>query len=88
GEYFKLPILAKITPLEFVNTWLSLQPYLQRDISSLLHSRYKMGSLKSSLKDEKNWLKDVFDELDKKASSMNGFHAYRIERLKLNIPTE
>ncbi|EMF1948516.1 TPA: P-loop NTPase fold protein [Proteus mirabilis] len=88
GEYCKFPILAKINPLAFVDTWLSLQPYNQRGISELLINRYNTGGLNDSLKDEKNWLKDVFDELDKKANSMTGLHAYRIERLKLHIPTE
>ncbi|EOV8086577.1 P-loop NTPase fold protein [Providencia huaxiensis] len=85
GEYHKVPILAKIDPQIFVNTWLSLQPYNQRDISELLRERYKTGNLNSSLKDEEDWLKDVFAELDKKSKSMTGFHAYRIERLKWKI---
>lgn len=88
GEYCKFPILAKINPLAFVDTWLSLHPNNQRDISELLINRYNTGGLSDSLKDEKNWLKDVFDELDKKASGMAGLHAYRIERLKLHISTE
>ena len=88
GEYCETPILTNINPLEFVNTWLSLPAINQGEISSLLRSRYDMGRLSSSLKDEKAWLSDVFNELDKKANSMNGLHAYRIERLKLNIPTE
>ncbi|UEK58861.1 KAP family NTPase [Providencia rettgeri] len=88
GEYCEIPILAKINPLQFVNTWLSLPASNQREISSLLHSRYGMGRLSRSLKDEKTWLKNVFRELDIKAKSMTGFHAYRIKRLKLKIPTE
>ncbi|MBO1928549.1 hypothetical protein J4731_00350 [Providencia rettgeri] len=71
-----------------MDTWLSLPSENQNDISSLLRTRYHMGRLSSSLKDEKAWLIDVFDELDKKARSMTSLHAYRIERLKLNIPTE
>lgn len=88
GEYTDIPILNKISASSFVDTWLSLPAITQNEISSLLRSRYDMGRLSSSLKDEKAWLSDVFNELDKKVSSMNGLHAYRIERLKLNIPTE
>ncbi|HHP7421126.1 TPA: P-loop NTPase fold protein [Providencia rettgeri] len=88
GVYCEVPILSKINPCHFVDAWLSLPNNIQDKVNLLLGKRYKMERLSDSLKDEKAWLSDVFNELDKKASSMNGLHAYRIERLKLNIPTE
>ncbi|MBN7188938.1 hypothetical protein ETI65_06190 [Proteus mirabilis] len=87
GSLYKTPLFHMIKPEEFVDTWLSLPVGQQEKIRMLFVSRYSMDNLNSTLTLEKNWIKAVFTSLDYKASTMAHFHRYRVERLKMQIPT-
>lgn len=88
GEFSEIPLFHTISPIEFVSTWLSLPNIEQQKISNMFKRRYSIGALNSTLADEKEWIRDVFSELDRAASSMEHIHKYRVERLKMRIPTE
>lgn len=65
NPYYRIPILATINPKEFVQTWLSMNPIAQRNIAVALDGRYNYGALKSELKNEYSWLKNVQKEIKK-----------------------
>lgn len=88
GELCEIPLFHTIPPKEFVSTWLTLPNSKQNKISMMFKRRYSFGNLQSTLAAEKEWIRNVLLELDRAASSMKHFHKYRVERLKMHIPTE
>ncbi|MEM8308079.1 hypothetical protein Q4R92_10615, partial [Morganella morganii] len=88
GELCDIPLFHTIPPREFVSTWLTLPNNKQNEIYMMLRRRYSNGKLNSTLMDEEKWINNVLLELDRAASSMEHFHKYRVERLKMHIPTE
>lgn len=87
GEFCETPLFHDTPPKDFVSTWLTLPSKQQQTVASMFKRRYSHGKLSSTLTLEKEWINNVLSELEKSANSMEHFHRYRVERLKMQIPT-
>lgn len=87
GEFCDTPLFHNTPPENFVSTWLTLPSKQQQTVASMFKRRYSHGKLSSTLTLEKEWINNVLSELEKSANSMEHFHRYRVERLKMQIPT-
>ncbi|PNL50354.1 hypothetical protein CEP63_014555 [Proteus mirabilis] len=87
GKFCDTPLFHNTPPKDFVSTWLTLPSKQQQTVASMFKRRYSHGKLSSTLTLEKEWINNVLSELEKSANSMEHFHRYRVERLKMQIPT-
>ncbi|WP_235081865.1 P-loop NTPase fold protein [Serratia rubidaea] len=81
GEYLENDVLSSISPIEFINAWLSSPRIYWQNIKDSLENRYAGGRLQNSLASEEEWLKKIIDELKNRIASSRGFESYRIQRV-------
>ncbi|QTD35899.1 P-loop NTPase fold protein [Pseudomonas fluorescens] len=60
--FARTPLLAAISPKEFVTRVIGLQAASRRKVILALNIRYSQGNLEHYLSDEKNWLEKVIEE--------------------------
>jgi hypothetical protein len=70
--YFEIPIFMHITPEDFVNAFLSLNPESQRRVASALKRRYEYATKHNELLSELEWLKNIRSILVEKQKSLTG----------------
>lgn len=81
GEYLENDVLASISPIDFVNAWLSSPKNNWREIRDSLENRYTGGRLYNALASEQEWLRQIIHELSNRIASSRGFESYRIQRV-------
>jgi hypothetical protein len=82
-----VPILAKISPKNFVDAWFSGPRNQWRQTSMALDNRYDHGLLDRHLKDEVTWLLELEKEIDACINAAKPIDAFRLRRLKPSIFT-
>jgi hypothetical protein len=80
GEFAGVPVLAKLDPDAFLDTFLSLHPSDQHVVMMALKARFEHGRLDRDLPDEKPWLEKVRDNLLARARGMKPMTRSRVER--------
>lgn len=81
GKYQQVPVLASISPKEFVDTWFSSPNKNWRPIAAGLSARYGTGELERDLAEEKDWFLEVLNLSEIEARKAKGFRSYRIRRV-------
>ena len=81
GEYLQVPILSGISPADFVDTWLSNPKNQWMSVVYCFQTRYQYGKLNDELADEKEWLKEVINIIEQRASMETGFKRFCLIRL-------
>jgi hypothetical protein len=79
SPFFAIPVLAKISPEEFVDRVLASSTSVQRSIFATLEGRYERNALAEGLSDEKPWILAVKHEFEKKMDTMGKMSKYRLK---------
>jgi hypothetical protein len=80
GDYVRVPILASISPKDFVDSWMRSHPKNWRFISRAIKDRSINARPESDLKDEAQWMREVVKLLEDREKTSNGIGALRIRR--------
>lgn len=81
NRFASIDILSSIDPSDFVQEWMGSKAINWRHIARGLEQRYSSGQLSSTLKEEKNWLKNVINLIDQEKRKSKGIRRKRIERI-------
>ncbi|MCK5116999.1 MAG: hypothetical protein KAR44_10390 [Candidatus Aegiribacteria sp.] len=78
--YYEIPILAYISVKDFVNSFIQLNPEIQRRVIYSLKKRYKYPNINKELRSEQKWISSVCNELIKYRDSLDdGLTRHRLE---------
>ena len=80
NPYAMIPILAAISPNDFVSAWLGGHYSNWRWIALALKERFDSGRLQQELAKEVDWAVEVLQLLEKERDKADGFRSLRIER--------
>lgn len=81
NQYAMIPLFNHIQAEEFVEVWLGSPKQNWRYISLALANRYSHGRIEHDLKVEKEWVIEVYNELERRAAAESGFQSLRISRV-------
>jgi co-chaperonin GroES (HSP10) len=79
-DYVLAPVLAKLPVDDFVNAFFDLHPSKQRLVMAALKGRYQFDRLSQSLKEEKPWVRSLYDALQKRSLTLIPIARYRLEK--------
>lgn len=81
NKYAMIPLFSHIQAEEFVEVWLSSPKQNWRYISLALANRYSHSRIEHDLKVEKEWVIEVYNELERRVAAESGFQSLRISRV-------
>ena len=81
NEFAAIDILASIEPSDFVQQWMGSPANNWRHISRGLEQRYSGGQLSNALKNERKWMIEVINLIDREKNKSKGIRKKRTERI-------
>ncbi|MFD2190790.1 P-loop NTPase fold protein [Pistricoccus aurantiacus] len=81
NQYALIPLFHHVQAEEFVEVWLDSPKQSWRYISLALSNRYSHSRIEQDLKVEREWVREVHNELERRVAAETGFRSLRISRV-------
>jgi hypothetical protein len=78
AEFVDSPVFASVTPTEWIDRFVALDPGQQERAASAMYHRYRFGGLNTTLAAERDFVKAVHAGLGARLAAVTGFESERL----------